>query len=65
MPDAATKFFSKMPDAHAKRLSWAQNAYGHFLAAAVRQDTSTKGQRRNEVASIKRNFAPFPPHLAP
>ena len=44
MSDAATTPPSKLPSAHAKRLSWALNAYGHLLAAAVRQDTSPEAR---------------------
>jgi hypothetical protein len=44
LSDAATIPPSKLPSAHAKRLSWALNAYGHLLAVAVRQDTSPEAR---------------------
>ena len=73
MPDNS-RTSPKVPSANANRHAWALEKYGHLLTEALRKDTSAearaveksaKGQRRHEVASIKRNFAPFPHHLAP
>jgi len=44
MPDVSPPL-PKLPAAHAKRLAWALNAYGHLLAAAVKHDTSQEARK--------------------
>lgn len=44
---------AKLPTAHAKRLTWALNAYGQLLAAAVRRDTSPAARKVEKFPAVQ------------
>ena len=55
----AVSFSLKLPTAHSKRLSWALNAYGHFLSSAVVNDTSPEAREVEKLSG-----AQIPEHVA-